>query len=305
MDTSPAVPLAHSPRWYSHRYNRGGYYWLAALSGRALPRAGRHALAGLLARLARRVMPLEWESVRRNLGRVRPEASPESLAALTAGVFRNFGRCFSDLVTLNSARAGMALRYVESVCGEEHLARATREGRGLIVATAHLGNWELGGRLLAAKWGRPTHVVLAREEDPSVEKFLRRNSDGVHFVTRAAPTSSLALLAALRRNEVVAFQGDRATGGRADLPARFFGAPALFPIGPFLLARATGAPVLPAFCVLVERSRYRIFLEPPIWVGPGDEETGLKELVAAIERYVSTWPDQWFNFYNFWDPPCG
>ena len=308
MDVSGALTLGapgRSRRWYSHPYNRGRYYRLASLAAQALPRRGRRALAGVLARVALRILPVERESIRQNLGRILPGADERSLDAAVSRTFRNFALCFADLLTLNRAPVAMLRPYFDGVDGEEHLAAAAAPGRGLIVATAHLGNWELGGRLLAMRLGRATHVVLSAEEDPSVEAFLRHDANGVRFVTREAPTTSLALLAALRRNEIVAVQGDRATGGRADVRLPFFGDAAAFPLGPFLLARASGAPVLPAFCVLGDAGAYRIVQEAPIWVGAGGEETGLRQLVAVIQQHVSAHPDQWFNFYDFWGPASG
>ncbi|HLC42356.1 MAG TPA: lysophospholipid acyltransferase family protein, partial [Methylomirabilota bacterium] len=274
---SNAAPV-RSRRWYSHPYNRAELYRIAALCARMLPRSGRHAASALLARLACTMLPVERENVRRNLGRVLSGADPSRLDAAVSAIFRNFALCFSDLLTVNRAPSATLHRYLEATHGEEHFKAASARGRGVIVATAHIGNWELGGRLLAAGWQRPTHVVLAAEEDPSIEAFLRQGGDGVRFVTRDSPTSSLSLLTALKRDEVVAVQGDRATGGRADVRLPFFGAPALFPIGPFVLARASGAPVLPAFCVLGEDARYRVFMEAPIWVERGNEEHGLGQL---------------------------
>lgn len=270
-----------------------------------LPRNGRVALAAVLARAAMHVFPAEGRSIRGNLMRVLGPAGAPRLEATIATLFKNFAICFADLLTLNRAPIPRLLRYFEGVCGEEHLAAAAAHGRGVIVATAHLGNWELGGRLLASGLGRVTHVVLSAEEDPSVEMLLRRNGDGIRFVTQETPTTCLALLAALRRNEVVAVQGDRATDGRANVLVPFFGEPAAFPLGPFLLARASGAAVVPAFCVLGADATYRIFIEAPIWVREGDEGAGLRALVAVIARYVAAHPDQWFNFYDFWGAARG
>lgn len=303
MDMPPraAVPAPiTTPRWYAHPYNRRAYYRVASRCAQLLPRAGRHALAAGVARFALHCLPAERESVRRNLRRVLLRADARGLDAAVSGVFRNFARCFADLLTINRGPTASLPRYVEEVRGEEYLSAAGAPGHGLVVATAHLGNWELASRLLAARGGRPTHVVLAAEADRAVEGFLRRNTEGVRFVTRDAPTASIALLAALRRNEVVAVQSDRAAGGDADALLPFFGAPAPFPIGPLRLARAAGAPVLPVFCVLRANGTYRIFLEEPIWVGQGGEEAGLRRLVAVLERAVADHPDQWFNFYDVW-----
>src|SRR5204862_187569 len=78
--------------------------------------------------------------------------------------------------------------------------------------------------------------------------------------------------AALRRGEIVALQGDRALGTRGDVLQPFFGAPAAFPLGPFVLARAAGAPVVPAFCVLDADRRYRVVVGAPSSVEAGGAE---------------------------------
>jgi lauroyl/myristoyl acyltransferase len=184
------------------------------------------------------------------------------------------------------------------------LQKATRDGRGLVVLTAHLGNWELAGRMLARDGARPTHVVVAAEADPAVERFLRGGTAPVHFVTRAAPTTSLALLAALRRGEIVALQGDRALGTRGDVLQPFFGAPAPFPLGPFVLARAAGASVVPAFCLLDGDRRYRIVVGAPSTVEAGGEEAALRRWVTTLQAMVKRHPAQWFNFYDVWGPPA-
>jgi len=305
MPTVEAVPApaetARSRRWYSHPLNRGAAYRLARAFAGALPRTGRHMLAAALGRMACRCLRAEREHVRWNLQRVVPQADPRRLDATVTRVFRNFGCIFADLLTINRGPAEGLRHYLGGVRGEEHLAEAMAPARGVIVATAHLGNWELGGRLLVAARGRPTHVVLAAEEDPAVEAFLRRSTPGMRFVTLRHPTTSLALLAALRRNEIVAVQGDRATGGPSDVRLPFFRAPSAFPVGPFRLAAASGAPVLPVFCVLAEDARYRIYLEAPIWVERGGEVSGLERLVTVLERYLADFPDQWFAFYDVWE----
>jgi KDO2-lipid IV(A) lauroyltransferase len=167
--------------------------------------------------------------------------------------------------------------------------------------TAHLGNWELGGRLLATL-GRPVHVVMAPEEDPAVGALLaRRGHPGLRFVRLTSPTVGVELVAALRRGEVVAFQLDRALGGRGDARVPFFGAPVTFPLGPFLMAAAAGAPVVPAFCVLEAGGSYRLHVEPALAVSRGGEVEALGAAVATLERYVRTHWDQWFNFYDVWE----
>ena len=286
------------PRWYSHGLNRLIFYRIAAISASAAPRSIRLLVARAIGRAIGLRLTKERGHVRSNLARVLPEAPPAVLNAAVGETFANFAAYFVDLLTLNRRDPAALFRYVSGVDGDEHLEAVFAAHRGAILLTAHLGNWELGGRLLARRGGRITHVVLSAEEDADLERYLRVNSPQFRFVTRRQATSTIGLLAALRRDELVAMQGDRAAGGRGDIPVPFFGAPAAFPIGPFLLARVSGAPVVPAFCTMVPAGRYRIMVEPPIWVKPGEERTGLMKMVEVLERTIRAYPTQWFNFFD-------
>jgi KDO2-lipid IV(A) lauroyltransferase len=294
--------VAAAPRWYAHRFNRAGAYRAAAAVAGALPRPARLRAAAGVAAVAARWFPAERAVVRRNLARIVPAASPRALDALVAGVFRHFAVCFADLISTNRGAGLDAL--VADVAGAADLARVAAAGRGVVVLTAHLGNWELAGRLLARRGARPTHVVVAAEADPAVERFLRGGEMPLRFVTRAAPTASLSLVTALRRGEIVALQGDRALGTRGDVWQPFFGAPAPFPLGPFVLARAAGAPVMPAFCLLDADRRYRIVVGEPRSVEAGGEAAALGRWVEVLEGLVRRHPEQWFNFYDVWGPPA-
>ena len=289
---------AAPPRWYSHGLNRLAVYRVGAAVARVLPRVLRLRAAQAVAAAAAGRFSDEGAAVRATLARIVDDATPARLDALVAELFQNFAVCFTDLITTNRAKGTEGL--LANTEGVEHLAAAERLGRGLVVVTAHLGNWELGGRLLARTVTRPTHVVVAPEQDPGVEHFLRGNGGPVRFVTRTAPLDVLPLIAALRRNEVVALQGDRALGGRGDLRHVFFGVPAPFPLGPFILARAARAPVLPAFCLLRADRRYTIALGEPWTVPPGGEPEALARWVSVLEAMVRRHPTQWFNFYDVW-----
>ena len=289
-----------APRWYRHRYNQASVYRLAAAVG-WLPRPARLALARVLGRLAPRLMPAERGAVRSTLTTMTG-ASGSRLDELTAGVFRDFAMCFSDLVSTNRRSVDRLLPYVAAVTGEADLPGLAG---GVVSVTAHVGNWELAGRLLATRAARRTSVVVAPEEVPDLERWVRRNGDGVHFVPRLHPGIGIELLAALRRGEVVALQGDRALGTRGDVALAFFGRPAPFPLGPFLLARAAGVPIVPAFCLLDPDYRYRVRLAPPITVERGHEEEAAQAWVRILEAVVADHPTQWFNFFDVWQPFSG
>jgi lauroyl/myristoyl acyltransferase len=287
-----------APRWYSHPYNRGNFYRLAAALT-WVPRRLRLGLARQIGRLAPSLMPSERAAIQTSMARFTG-ATGSQLEALTLRVFTDFAMCFSDLVSTNRQPAALRASHLGHVEGIERLT--TTLSGGLISLTAHVGNWELAGRLLAGKSARPTHVVVAPDEAAELERWVRRNGEGVRFVSRSRPTVSLELIAALRRGEVVAVQGDRALGTRGDIEVPFFGQPARFPLGPFRLSSGVGVPLLPAFCLLDAQYRYVVKIVEPFVAVRGEEEAAAHRWVAALESIVRQYPTQWFNFFDIWEP---
>ena len=291
------MPLGEAARrrWYSHPYNRPELYRIAAGLGR-LPRSLRLAVARRIGRLAPALMPAEREAIRSTMAGLTG-ATGSRLDALTRRVFTDFAMCFSDLVSTNRQPIELLTAHVGRREGVERLVGLTG---GLVSLTAHVGNWELAGRLLAGRSARPIHVVVAPEEGRELERWVRRDGDGVRFVTRSRPTVSLELVAALRRGEVVGMQADRALGGRGDVVVPFFGRPAAFPLGPFLLASGVGVPLVAGFCLLDESYRYSVKVAEPLRAVRGQEEDAARAWVAILEGVVREHPTQWFNFFDIW-----
>ena len=285
--------------WHAHPYNQARYYRAAALAAR-LPRRARLWLAPRIAAAVRGRFPAERTGVRRNLARIHPDRRPAWLEAATDRVLANFAVCFGDLLALNHRPPSRLGRVVAGWDDQAPTRAALARGGGCVSLTAHLGNWDLAGRALAIL-GRPVRVVMAPETDPAVEGLLERGRTPRLAVTRlSSPLVAVELVAALRRGEIVAFQLDRPVGGRADVDAPFFGHPAAFPLGPFLVAAAAAVPVVPAFCVLEPSGGYRLHVEPAVPVARGAEREALRRAVAVLERYVRAHWDQWFNFYDVW-----
>jgi lauroyl/myristoyl acyltransferase len=181
-----------------------------------------------------------------------------------------------------------------------------REGNGLIVWTAHLGNWEFASRLLEVH-GRPVNVARVVEQGNSAEKVLRdlMTNDLLRVVQlNDDPMASLKLLHSLRSNEIVAIQGDRVYQPFT-ARARFFEMQTDFPLGPFLLSYVSGAPIMPGFVVREGWLRYRVIVGQPIRLSHTDNRdqdlrAGLEEAVRLLENTLREYPDQWLNFYEFW-----
>jgi KDO2-lipid IV(A) lauroyltransferase len=122
-----------------------------------------------------------------------------------------------------------------------------------------------------------------------------------------SPMAILDAVKALRRNEIVAMLGDRVESQKT-MVFDFFGKKTAFPIGVAILAMATGAPVLPVFVVMERNRKYKGIIEPPIYFNPpsrGDREAvlreGMERLIKKFEAYIEKYPDQWYNFYSYWN----
>ena len=202
-----------------------------------------------------------------------------------------------------------AARLVEGVIGYSHIVEGRLRGKGVLLLTAHLGNWEIGG-LMLAQMKQPIHVVLVPDIFPGVERQRRRLHEACGVVEIRVDRSfvpTLAVLRVLSQNGIVAMQGDR-DFDNTGVAMRFFGREAYFPRGPLRVAMASGATVLPAFIVRMPDGRYRAIVEEPLLVESGEDRDlslrrNLERYVAILERYVGQYPDQWYCFFPFWTIP--
>ncbi|MEO6461882.1 MAG: lysophospholipid acyltransferase family protein [Candidatus Eisenbacteria bacterium] len=263
--------------------------WLAA----RLP----HALSGVIARAIAFAFawthPSRRRAVRGNLARIRPDADARTLERLVTATYVAFAESLVD--AWRDAPASVAIE------GEERLRSALASGRGVVLWSAHLGNWELAAAALS-RAGFPVAALARPHADPATDRFFaeRRAAAGVHVVGRCP--GARGARSVLRARGLLALLGDRRFEGRGR-PVPFFGRPAWLPAAPLALARRTGSLVVPGFVVKVAPGRYRIQLEPALdgtVTGPGGDGV-LADLAAALERHVRRDPTQWFVFEPMWD----
>lgn len=190
--------------------------------------------------------------------------------------------------------------------GAEKIDACLRMGKGLIVWTAHLGNWEFASRLLELH-GVKVYVARVVEREKPAELTLRdlMSNERLNIVElNQDRLASVRLLHALRGNEIIAIQGDRLYHAHWTT-AQFFGLEMRFPLGPFILAYISGAPILPGFVVREKWLRYRVIMGEPILISHSDDRerdlrTALQQAVAFLEKNVRAYDDQWLNFFDVW-----
>ena len=245
--------------------------------------------------------------VGRYLKRLRPELSGDERLGLIWRQFASFGRILGDrgLVYMRGGRLHCRHR------GGEHLRAALGGERGCILLSAHVGNWELAGRLLGRIGsGKRVHLVNVENEDPRERAYIEahmRDARPAIIDPRDAMAAALQINAALGNGDVVCMLGDRHVPGQETVRVPFLGKPAQFPIGPFHVAAVTGAPVL--FCFLMKAGDvYELHVSKPLYVarprGRRERQAAIVAAVqawaSALEQTVQRYPLQWHNFYDFW-----
>src|SRR5262249_34478118 len=237
----------------------------AIATARAFPRAAIHRGGGALARAYYTLRPKYHRAARANLAVIlgQPEDAPE-VRELADSMLASHFAAWVDFLQFATRRPEEAARLIESVSGYSRIVEGRLAGQGVVLLTAHLGNWEVGG-LMLAQVNQPIHVVLVPDIFPGVESQRRRLHQrlGVREIRvdhSIVPT--LAVLRALSANEIVAMQGDR-DFDNTGVALPFFGREAYFPRGPIRVATVSGATALTAFQVLGPGRRAPSFVEMP------------------------------------------
>ena len=223
--------------------------------------------------------------------------------------FYKYARNWCDVMLMMRLTGHRLKTLIGRRSSQEPLDDALAAGTGAILVSPHLGNWELGG-LGLADLGYKINVLTFREPDEKVNELREkvRGERGIGFIyVDRDDTSPLAIIEAvnaLRRNEVLCLLGER-DGSSHTITIDFFGTPTPFPVGAAHLSLASGAPVIPVF-VPLEGDTYATLMDGPIWFKGGHGEhgqairSGMERLAAVFERYIREYPDQWYNFFDFW-----
>lgn len=209
-----------------------------------------------------------------------------------------FGQSLIDRVVL---MAGIPNRFTFDFDGEENLHQMVSGGRGGLLLSAHIGNWEIAGHLLE-RLNTAIHIVMYDAEHEEIKEYLtgvtgKRNA---HIILIRDDLSHIyAISEALRNNELVCMHADRFVEGSRTLETGFLGAKASFPAGPFILATTYKVPVSFVFA-LKEGARHYHFFAGKMRVYDRDRAAILDGFALAMEEKVKKYPEQWYNYYNFW-----
>jgi KDO2-lipid IV(A) lauroyltransferase len=267
------------------------------------PESLAYSLAAGYAGLLDRAVPRLRRVALHNLEMAMPEISAARRREIVDGVFRSIARLLAAFARFPSIRRETVGRWIRYE-GFEHFEEALRRGRGVLFATAHLGNWELSAyahALLTA----PMSVVVRPLDNPLIDRLVegRRTLSGNRLLGKK--DYARGILKALAANQAVGILIDQNVAPEEGAFVDFFGIPACAGTGFAKLAARTGAAVIPGFALWsAEERRYVLRFYPPVAM-TGDAARDTQNLQSALERAIREYPDQWLWIHRRWNtrPP--
>ena len=298
---------------YVRSINRFIYLFFFQFCSTLIPRPLQKFFCVVVGDLFHFLMRKTRANIRKNVkGVSRGNWSKGRVDFFTRKTFQNYGQYLLDYMVMHRLHPSNKARWVADEVGGDYMVEALYAGKGAICITPHLGNWEIGGLLFSFKGGK-LNVLTLDERDSDTRSFreeMRRRRGIKNLYINPKDDSPMAILdavKALRQNEIVAMLGDRIESQKT-MVFDFFGTKTAFPIGVAILAMATEAPVLPVFVVMERNRKYRGIIEPPIFFNPSSREEretvireGMQKLIKKFESYIEKYPDQWYNFFPYWE----
>jgi Kdo2-lipid IVA lauroyltransferase/acyltransferase len=243
------------------------------------------------------------------LRRAFPERTEEERRATARDAYRQLGRSMAEIALSRGIRDA-DLEQLVRFEGWDRYESARARGRGVVVAVAHFGNWELLARATARR-GVPLTAITRALRGRLNERLLAARREGG---LRELPDkgSSGAALRLLRRGETLAVVIDQNMRPSRGVFVDFFGEPACTTPAAAVLALRTGAPLLAVFPVRGPDGTHRVWVEGPFAPPPGTRGRSAvkaltQEVTRAVERAVRAHPDHWFWVHRRWKtrPPEG
>jgi KDO2-lipid IV(A) lauroyltransferase len=219
-------------------------------------------------------------------------------------MYAQFAHCLTETMECYGPRP-RPIRF--DLPADDLIATALSGGRGAVLVTGHIGNWDVAARRLR-EYNQPINLVMAREANSTTQDYVRdmRERAGVRVIySDSSVFSALNMIRALRQNEIVAIQLDRmlSLGGARTVP--FFGVPTLFPSGPFVLARLAGAPLIPVFIPRIDPRHYAVRFGSRLVLSRESRDAhsldrAMRAVIGEFEAAIREFPSQWFQFAPFW-----
>jgi KDO2-lipid IV(A) lauroyltransferase len=274
---------------------------VAAIERLSFSRAGR--IGARIGGLGFSPLKIRRAVVERQLRAALPDRDEAELEHIARAAYAHLGRTSIETAILPSCNSAEIIGLFESVHGWDLVEQRLALGRGLILVTGHLGNWELGGAYIAAR-GLPIDAVARHMANPLFDRYLTSTRQRIGMTVIHDEEAVKRVPRALRTGHAVAFLVDQGAVGLASTWVPFFGRFAKTPRGPAVFALRLGAPVVFGVALRQPSGRYQLSFEPIEIEDTGNREADVDRIVAdythVLERWIRRAPEQYLWHHRRW-----
>jgi KDO2-lipid IV(A) lauroyltransferase len=237
-----------------------------------------------------------------NLKTAFPEKTTDEIADLGREVFIGLVRIALEFVHIRRLSRMEFIRSNVRLVNHETLHEALKEGRGVVIITSHLGNWELEGAVTCTL-GLPLNAIYFQQSNFLADSFFNRirTRTGMRLIMKRNAVRET--LQALGRNEMVAFLSDQ-DAGDSGVFVPFFGRSASTVKGPVYFGLKTGAPVILTHFIRTGTDSYDFIMERVPMKTTGDFEADVRTNTqiwsGMLENVIRKYPEQWFWVHKRW-----
>lgn len=268
--------------------------------GRRVPLGLGRAFGRALGTLAWHVVRRERAKALRNLAIAFPQESEAFRRRTAKAMFRHLGMSLVEITWLPNVNAANRHETTD-VEGMERLLEVMDSGRGVVIFTAHCGNWEWLS-YITGTFGRPVAVLQRERNEPEMNRYITavRAGANVRTIDRGSPGSAREMIQAIRSGGILAFVLDQNIRTES-VKVPFFGRPALTPIGPAKFAIRTEAVVAAAFIERGADGRHHARFLEPIFCKRTDDPVALTARMNQwTEEQIRRAPEQWVWMHDRW-----
>lgn len=242
------------------------------------------------------------KTVKENLKTIFPEKSEREIRRIRIRMFRNFAKYLVDFFRFTKIDSEYIKRNIK-LENIHYIDEALSNGRGVITVTAHLGNWELGGVVIALL-GYPFWAIALPHKHKKIDSFFNAQRKSKNVKVIPLGRAAILCLKLLRENKIIGLVGDRDFTEKG-IVLDFFGKPTFLPLGPAAFVLKTEAIIVPGFMIRNKDDTFTLKMEKPIgFIATYDKNKDsinlTKRYKIIIEDYIRKYPDQWYMFRRFW-----
>ena len=230
--------------------------------------------------------------------------SDAEIKAINKNLYKHVGRTFLEIMYMPRLNQNNIETYFE-VENKHYIDEALAENKGVVLLTAHLGNWEWLGAFLALS-NYPITTVIKRQPNDQHTQILNEYREMVGIEVFARGTTELVGAAkALKKGKILAFLADQ-DAGEGGAWIKFLGKPASTPLGPAAFSKRLKSPILPVFIVRQQSGKHKVIVKEALYYeNTGndlqDEYAVTVKMTRVIEDIIIANPSQWLWFQKRWN----